>query len=399
MEVISIAVARVKLRVELLGGFAIICNENRITEQAKKSSKVWRLLQYLITNRYRSVSQEELLEVFCDEEMQNNPGSVLRTMVYRARGALEKGGLECADNLIIAKSGSYSWNNNIECTTDIEEFEELINKAGLEDKEKEERLELLLQAAALYNGDFLPNSSGDMWVIPLVRWYRTMYLGCVHDALEILDELGRSIEAEQLCTKALRIDAFDERLIEHHLRALLSQEKNDEALEVYKTMETMFFDVLGVNFSENLRSLYNKIQHPDMRKDIPLDELLEEWQIDADFPGAYYCDASMFKSLYQIETRSVPRSGRTAFIVRFDTKHEAKSKDGGIMKQLGLVIPGCLRMGDLYTRCSPHQYMLMLYSLTYEDCKMLINRILRAIDSKHLPKLIGTSICHVSPVE
>ena len=392
------AKARVKLRVEMLGGFTIISNGNRITEQARKSSKVWRLLQYLVTNRERAVSQEELLEVFCDEELQGNPGSVLRTMVYRARGALEKGGLECADYLIIAKSGSYSWNNNIECTTDIEEFEELIKKAGVDGLDKEEKLELLLNAAALYKGDFLPNSTSDLWVMPLVRWYRTMYLGCVHDALEILDEFGRSTVAEELCTKALLIDPFDEQLIEHHLRALILQGKSTEALQVYKKMESMFFDVLGVNFSDKLRSLYNQIQHPEVKKELTLDELIDEWLLDADFPGAYYCDASIFKTLFQIESRSVPRSGRTAFIVRFDTRHEPNVKDGGIMKQLGMAIPGCLRMGDLFTRYGPNQYMLMLYSLTYEDCKMLINRILRAIDSKFLPNLIGTSICHISPL-
>ena len=395
----GIAGSKVVLRVELLGGFAIICNGKRITEQAKKSSKVWRLLQYLVANRYRSVSQEELLEVFCDEELQGNPGSVLRTMVYRARGALEKGGLICADSLIIAKSGGYSWNNNIECTTDIEEFEALIKEAGVEGLDDDSRLGLLLQAAELYKGDFLPNSTGDLWVIPLVRWYRTLYLGCVHDALRLLDENDRSIEAEKLCTKALQIDPFDERLIEHHLKALISQEKNDEALIVYKKMESMFFDVLGVNFSDSLRSLYNQIQQPDVKKNMTLDELVDDWLNDANFPGAYYCDASVFKTLFQIESRSVPRSGRTAFIIRLDTKHEPKMRDGGIMKQLSTAIPVCLRMGDLYTRYSPNQYMIMLYSLTYEDCKMLVNRILRAVDSKYLNKLISTTIRHVSPVE
>jgi len=382
----------------MLGGFVIICNEIRITEQARKSSKVWRLLQYLVANRYRAVSQEELLEIFCDEDMQGNPGSVLRTMVYRARGALENGGLECAGQLIIAKSGSYSWNNSIDCETDTEEFEELIKKAGAEDIDKESKLELLLQAAALYKGDFLPNTTGFLWVLPLVRWYRTMYLDCVHDALELLVEFGRSADAEELCTKALCIDPFDEQLIEHHLNALILQDKNAEALDVYNKMESMFYDDLGVNFSEKLRTIYERIQHPGASKDMSLDELIDDWIKDVDFPGAYYCDAGIFRILLQIEARSVPRSGRTAFVVRFDTKHEPKLRDGGIMKQLGMAIPGSLRMGDLFTRISPSQYMLMLHSLTYEDCKMLINRILRAVDTKHLPKLTGTSIRHVNQI-
>jgi len=387
------------IRVEMLGGFTIVSDGKRITEQAKKSSKVWRLLQYLVAHRYNLVSQEELLDIFCDEEMQANPGSVLRTMVYRARGALLKGGLACAESIIIAKSGGYSWNNDIKCTTDIEEFEGLIKAAGADDIKKSKKLELLLQAAALYKGDFLPTSTGDLWVLPLVRWYRTLYIECVHNALELLDEAGRSSEAEELCTKALCIESFDEKLIEHHLKSLMQQEKSDEALSIYKKMETMFYDVLGVNFSERLRNLYSEIKHPEAKKEQPLDDVLEEWLYDANFPGAYYCDTSVFKTIFQIESRSLLRSGKAVFIVRFDTKHETKSKSGGIMKHLGTTIPGCLRKGDLFTRSSPSQYMLMLFSLTYEDCKMLVNRILRSIDSKHLQYMIGTTIKHVKPLK
>jgi len=235
--------------------------------------------------------------------------------------------------------------------------------------------------------------------MPLVRWYRSLYLACVHDALGLMEKMERSKESEELCLKALDIDPFDELLIEFHLKALISQGKYTEALDEYKRMEMMFFDVLGVSFSENLRSMYSKIQHPADEPDIPLDDLLEDWLKDADTPGAYYCDASVFKTFYQIESRSVPRTGRTAFIVRFDTKHEPKMRGGGIVKQLSIAIPNCLRMGDLFTRVSPSQYMLILYSLTYEDCKMLINRILRAVDSKYLPQLIGTTIRHIGPID
>jgi hypothetical protein len=56
-------------------------------------------------------------------------------------------------------------------------------------------------------------------------------------------------------------------------------------------------------------------------------------------------------------------------------------------------------MGDIYTRSSPSQYMVLLYSLTYEDCKMVIDRILRSIDSKNLHNLIGTHYKHVDHVE
>jgi len=394
---VNININDVQIRIKMLGGFVIATRENRITEQVKRSSKIWKLLQYLIAHRHKAVSQDELIEVFCEGEQMGNPGSALRTMVYRARTVLANGGIPYAESLILSKNGGYTWNNAVQCEVDTEEFEALYKKAGME-IEEDVRLSLLLQAADIYRGDFLPNSDGDMWVMPLARWYRSMYLNCAHDALEILDRNGRSVEAEQLCIKALRVDPFDEILLGYHIRALLAQGKNAEALDVYSKMEAMFYDILGVHFSDNLRSLYNHIQRPLVKEGIPLENVLKDWLEGADSPGAYYCDLSVFKTMYQIECRSVPRSGRTAYIVRFDAKNEPGAKGGGVMKQLGLAIPSNLRMGDLFTRASPSQYMLMLHSLTYEDCKSLIDRIMYSLDARYLPKIIGTSIKPVVPI-
>ena len=394
---VNISINEIHVRIEMLGGFVIATDESRITEQVKRSSKIWKLLQYLITHRHKSVSQEELIEVFCEGEQMGNPGSALRTMVYRARTVLAKGGIPYAENMILSKNGGYLWNNAVHCEVDAEEFEALYKKAGMEIDE-DKRLEMLLQATDLYRGDFLPNSSGDIWVMPLARWYRSMYLSCAHDSLELLTKNGRNVEAEELCVKALRVDPFDEVMLGYHLRALLAQGKNAEALAAYKKMESMFYDILGVYFSDNLRALYNQIQRPLIKDGIPLDTVLSDWLEGADSPGAFYCDLSVFKTMYQIESRSVPRSGRTAYIVRFDTKHDPGVKGGGVMKQLGIAIPCNLRMGDLFTRSGPSQYMLMLHSLTYEDCKSLIDRIMYALDARFLPKIIGTSIKPVIPI-
>ncbi|MCL2222740.1 MAG: winged helix-turn-helix domain-containing protein [Oscillospiraceae bacterium] len=392
--------SRVRVRVEMFGEFAIIGNNNRITENARKSSKVWRLLQYLVYHRDRAIPQEELLEVLCEDYSgTNNPGSVLRTMIYRARGALEKGGIENASSILVAKSGGYSWNTNIECTTDTGEFEELIKKANLPGTDDEAKLDLLLKATALYKGNFLPNGASDMWVMPLIRWYRTMYLKAVNDALQLLNEKERSAEAIALCTKALGIDPFDVKLIEHQIRALLKQNRNAEALDFYKRMETMFFDILGVNFSDNLRELYSEIRQPDIEVTAPLEDILADWGQGADFPGAYYVDASVFKIIYQIEARSKPRSGRSTFLVRFDTNHVPKgNKISGVMHQLGRAVQNHIRMGDLFTRYSPGQYMVMLYSLTYEDCKMIIGRILRAVDSRYLADIKASHVTLIGEI-
>lgn len=386
----------------MLGNFAITANGKRITELSKKPSKVWRLIQYLVAHRNRAIAQEELLEIFCSDEARGNSGSVLRTMVYRARAVLDESGLECAHEIIHAKSGCYSWNNNIECTTDIEELEELTKKAAACSSE-DEKLPLLLQATSLYKGDFLQGSSGDMWAVPLTRYYRGLYTNAAHEALKMLIERERLAEAEELATKALAIDPFDEDFIICYLRILIAQKKNSEALDVYKKMEAMFYDELGVDFSEELHILYDEIAQAEAPDDAPLQEVVMRWLTDSGDSHVYYCDSSDFKVLCQVEARSAARSGHTTYIVRFNTKHdpaaESHGRRGGIgvMKSLEQAISSCLRTSDIYTRYSPSQYMVMLRSLTYEDCKMLINKILSKVDARYLPRITDTSIMHVTP--
>ena len=388
----------IELRIEMLGGFDIVADGNRITEQEKRSSKIWKLIEFLIINRHKSVSQEELIDVFFDSDFVGNPGSSVRTLVYRARSLLANGGLPYADDVIISSGGGYRWNNNIHCTVDAEEFESLCKEAGTT-TERGTRLELLLQATALYRGDFLPNASGEIWVMPLARWYRTLYFNCIYEALKLLHDTGRDNEAEELCVKALCMDPFDEIVLEYHLRSLLALGQTAEALDEYKRMEAMFYDELGVEFSDDLRSLYSTIQQLNEHNEgLSLDATLAAWLEDADFPGAYYCDLSVFKVIFQIEARSASRSGRATYIVRFDTKHDPAAKDGGIMRHLRTVITASLRKGDLFTRPSPGQYMLMLHKLTYENCKTLVDRILHAVDSKYLPKIIATTIKPITPI-
>jgi len=385
------------LRIEMLGGFMIEYDGNRITEQVKRSSKVWKLIQYLVVHRDKIVSQEELVDAFCNDEVVSNPGSTVRTMIYRARTALADCGMPCADDVILSGNGGYRWNNSLECTVDVEEFADLVKKISLVDS-RDEKYALIKQATDLYHGDFLPNSSDEMWVMPLERWYRTAFINSVHEALSILAEDGRHAEVEELCSKALRTDPFDERVLEYHLRAMLAQGKYMEAMDEYRKMEAMFYDVLGVTFSDSLRSLYPQLQRPESHEGAPLENVLGEWLEGANFPGAFYCDVSVFKTVYQIEARSAVRSGRTAYIVRFETKQKSGEKDGGVMKQLSQVIPLCLRKGDLFTRASPSQYMLMLNSLTYENCMMLASRILNSLDAKYQSKVAETSIRPVRPI-
>ena len=396
---ITIKKKATEIRICLLGEFTITSGKARLSEKDNRASKIWKMLQYLIVQRHRFVPHNELIDLFCADEGVGNPANTLRTMIYRTRGILEKAGFDMVDEMILSKSGGYTWNNKMAHTVDVDEFEKLYFVANSNAKTEDE-VDFLLKAIELYRGDLLPEAAGERWVMPLGRRYRAMYFDCVHKALKLLILKDRIEEAEELCRKALSIDSFDEKTLEYYLRSLIAQGKNSEALEEYKNMELMFYDVLNVRFSEDLRKLFNQIQRPVIDEGIPLEEMLEDWLRDGDFRGAFYCDLSVFKTICQIEARGVYRPGKSTYIVSINVdSNDSDNKRTGLMKQIGMAIPGSLRRGDLFTRSSPNQYMLMLHNLTQESCKALVDRIMRTLDSKKVLRIEEVSIRALTPVQ
>jgi hypothetical protein len=54
-----------------------------------------------------------------------------------------------------------------------------------------------------------------------------------------------------------------------------------------------------------------------------------------------------------------------------------------IMEQLGQQIGMNLRRGDVYARCSAHQYIILLSKANYENSCMVCRRVLGAFNRAH----------------
>ena len=389
------------IKIQMLGGFSIVSGETRFETRTKRATKTWMPLQYLIAHRYKAVPQEELLDVFWPDNGKNSPGSSMRIAIHRIREALEANGFPDARNMIVCRNGCYEWNKEIECVVDAEEFESLCQRAGSDHAGPEEKLELLLEAAGLYGGDFLPNAAGELWAMRIASYYRSLYINCARTILGLLTDAGRHDEAELFCTKALRVDPFDEIIHEYHILSLLAQRKHPEAVSEYRKMEALFYNELGVAPAQSLRSLYRQIHQPAPEPEADgkqaADDIVGDWLAGMDFSGAYYCDIEMFKAFCRIEALSVDRSGKSVFIISFDVNPKKGKAPGAVMDRLGDAISKNLRRGDIFTRSGPAQYILMPQSLSYEDCKNLPDRIYRSLGAKRRPSGITATIQPIQP--
>lgn len=139
-----------------------------------RSRRLWTLTAYLILNRNRGVSAQELIDLLWPEAENDNPLSTLQNNVSRARAALAELGFTHAKVIIHNEKGYYRWAPDRETQLDVEQFETLA-KAALAEEDMEKSVALAQEAVALYTGDFLTESAAEFWCINLNTYYRSLY--------------------------------------------------------------------------------------------------------------------------------------------------------------------------------------------------------------------------------
>ncbi len=394
------------IRVAMLGGFKLEAGGKSVQDTDARTHQLWHLIEYLIAFRRKEISQDELIGVLWPDSDIENPSNALKNLIYRIRTMLSSQGLPYAKEMILFSRGRYHWNNTLPASVDFEEFEELYNQAQSPTLDADTKIEKFLAAIALYRGDFLPNSRYENWAAQLGGHFNALYFKCVGAVLNMLGDRGRFPEVERICRDALKIDQFDEFIHRHLITALVRQGRQKQALNHYAYVTDLFFRELGVNLSGAMRSLYHEIIKTVNDVEADINAIKDELQEHGQRMGAFYCDYEVFKNLYQLEARTAARSGQSVFLGLLtlmdsqenepDLKQRAK-----IMEFLHEMIKTSLRKGDVYSRFSSTQYVLMLPTLTLENCEMVVDRIIRRYKQAYRSKSheLVASVRPLIPVE
>lgn len=117
-----------KLQVQMFGEFLITNQESVLNTEVIRSEMLTRLLTYMICNRKKSMTVQELTDFLWAEKESDNPAGALKNLMYRLRSLLKKtwGNYD----FIQTGKGAYQWNPNMEFQVDVEEFEECCKKIG-----------------------------------------------------------------------------------------------------------------------------------------------------------------------------------------------------------------------------------------------------------------------------
>lgn len=366
--------------ITMFDNFTVTTKNGSIQTTSNPHRKIWILLEYLIMNRNKEYTKKDLIQAIWPSFDSMDPNFELKRLYSDLKVALERLKVPYSRELIILINGTYHWNNNYVCSVDCENFEELCEKASESNLSEQVKIQIYEQALDLYKGHFLESLNNEQWVIPFRDYFHKVYLDTLHSLLELIRKLKKYDVLKNICERNIEREKFDEELQYYYLLVLIKDGRQKEALEHYEYMTQLFYRSLGIKPSKRIINLYPDIVNTVRLVEKDLNTISNDMkEIDVS-KGAYYCEYRVFVNIYQIEARSMIRSGRMVYLclLRLNDNNgnllliEELEK---IMPKLLEVSKNCLRMGDIISRFGISQYVLLLPNVNYDSGSVVMQRI------------------------
>ena len=194
-----------------------------------------------------------------------------------------------------------------------------------------------------------------------------------------------------LCRKASAIDPYDEFIHCQMIKALMAEGSQQAAMRHYEFVTELFYSQLAVNPTEELTALYKEIAKTTNCKEVDLGVIKEGLNEKEKKNLAFYCEYEFFKDIYRLEARSASRNGRAVHVALItilgsNGNDLPKKAQNMAMERLMDMIASNLRRGDVFTRYSLSQYLIMLPSANFENGNAVVLRIIKAFKQRY-PKM------------
>lgn len=367
-----------KMKMQLFGTFRLWNETAVLTEEMLHSNKLTKLLVYLLMNRSSMLTHQKLIELFANENSKN-PETALKNQMYLLRKALKVFG---SDTYICTGPGNYYWNPEIKVESDYEAFERMADTIKRSQIDEAEKMALCREILACYQGNVSGKVVNEQWMLPKAIWYQSIYVDIVKTFCELLAKQEEWTQIEQICSQVLHTEPLDEDLHCYLMMSLHRQKKYDMALDHYEKTNKQFYESVGIRHPEKLKETFRALLSEDGKTVMNLENLMEEIRENKMPNGVFFCDYQIFRQIYQMEVRRSERLGIAEHIVLFtlqlkgNTTAVDKMLMGG-MELLEQTIRTSLRIGDVASRYSQTQFIVLLPMCTYESAQKVVDRILK----------------------
>ncbi|MBU3200984.1 bacterial transcriptional activator domain-containing protein [Clostridium estertheticum] len=384
------------LKVYTLGCFEVVLDGKVISNDCKRSQQVWNLFKYTLTYRNKRIVQENFFDVLWNDKECDNPVKALQNLVYRLRMLLDyKGVNKDGESVINYSQGCYSWNKKSHYWTDVDEFEELYEKAKTYEKNEDflNAIEIFQRALMLYKGDYLCEDSYNEWVMPVRNYYHRIYMDIIANLIKLLKNYRRNKDILRVCEEALMIQPFEESIHLPYIEALIEEGNMVQAQKQYEYVTSMLYEEMGVKPSSDLQKLYSKIKCKNNKGLVDLGSFQKMMMDNHESDGAFFCEPDTFVSVYKLECHRAVRTKQIVFMGLFtitrtkNRTHDSKVMKNGIGSFLNILIQD-LREGDVVTAWSETQILVILSGTTYEQANMILDRVVNKYEENSSKKII-----------
>ena len=343
------------ITINLFEKFEILKDGKQILSSLSNTRKTKMFLAYLIVNRDRTISHKELFELLWVGQEYANPGTALRTLLYRYRNLISDNGVDELEKSIISKRGAYQWNHEINVSIDIYDFEDYALAGQNSVLPKEKRIECLKKAIELYKGPLLKDSSEEHWVVSKAVHYRDLFIMTVLEYISILKGNNDTKEIKALLKHAIDVVGHTD-ILDLEMSLVNNDTKDERAEDRYEIM------------SKHIDIMNTKIDV--LQKEMEADDLGE---------NAFVCDFDTFKDVFHLQRRLLARTGETMYValitVGYLNEENGVIVNERVMKSLLESTKKCLRCGDSICRYSDSCLAVMFPAGAYDDAKKILDRI------------------------
>ncbi len=300
-------------KVRLCGAISVELDGERV-EGAMPGRQGRLLFAYLLCERARGVSRDELAALLWPAGPPRSAGVTLRALLSKLRSVVRPGVLVGIEQLQI-ELGSGVW-------VDVEAAVEAVRHAdeALRGGTLRRACDCARTASEITSRRFLPGETGD-WVELKRRELEDLHLVALEQLGRASLELGGSelVVAEE-CGQAI-VAAAPYRETGHLLlmRAAVARGNRAEALAGYERARVLLRDELGIPPTRELRSL-----HEQLLRDEPDDEAITS----TDLGMALECRAQIALPAALLSARRTPLVGRTADLARLVSQFEVALRTG-----------------------------------------------------------------------
>lgn len=364
-----------RLCIKMLGGFSITYEERPISFGKRSHSRFLQLLQILVLHQ-DGIAKERLIESLYEWEDIANKNNSLNTLIYRLRKQLVAAGMP-EEEYIKVNKGLCVWSGSMPLETDVKAFEREYREAQRAEDEKEELLHLM-KMWELYRGELLPQLANESWVIVESVRLKRLYEDCVRRLTDILKKKQEYQQMYKVYTAAAELYPLDEWQV-GQVESLMKMEKYEDAFQLYKKTVKIYSEELGLPPSQKMLDSFQQMREKLVKKEESFEEIksyLEDYESEQ---GAYYCAYPHFVDTYRVLCRVTERSGHSMFLMSCTLNQLTQNKE---KKNLELMtdwlrqaICRSLRRGDLCTRYSKNNYLILLMGMKQEDGDIITTRI------------------------